>query len=622
MLHLISTKNDGTPSNDDSCEPVANSHFTHWNSVGGAPNCGAVAIGGGGGVAGGDGTFYFISPEALDTSDPESQPVADAPNLYVSASGSAPRFVATLESSLTGPAPVTTFAGEFDSLSASPTYVAVDNSGGPSDGDIYVYNVASNLVRKFDHSGNLITGWGAGGQLDGSTAAEGPFGEIAGIAVGPNGILYVQNRIGEGHWLFKFSQDGTALPTVETSFNAIVGGGIAVDSAGYIYKVRTGAAGFLAKLEPSGEPYNGSFDSEAKGVAVDPTDNSVYVTHESSVGHLNFEGEPLGSFAVSNLLGTAVNPLSGEVYLDEGDQVRGVASDGTPSSAPFGTGVLSGSTSVTADTHGNVYATNPSNGTIAVFSSGLAPDPRTDNPAVVDSVASTGARHSGDFQTTSNGDFAAFASTIPLLGEDNARFAEVYRYAAAGHSLSCPSCNPTGARAAGAASLAPDGLSLLEDGRVFFNSDDALAPRDLDNRRDVYESNGGVPQLISTGGSRFDSSLLGASADATDVYFFTRDTLVPQDKNGSLVKLYDARAEGGFEFLPQPVSCKASDECHGPGSEPPGPLPINTITGNTPTSVVRCHKGQVKRHGRCISRRHRSHRRHSQSAHTNHGGQR
>ncbi len=89
-----------------------------------------------------------------------------------------------------------------------------------------------------------------------------------------------------------------------------------------------------------------------------------------------------------------------------------------------------------------------------------------------------------------------------------------------------------------------------------------------------------TPQLISTGGSPFDSSLLSASADGTDAFFFTRDTLVPQDENGTLAKVYDAREDGGFPFLPDPVPCKASDECHGAGSAAPGPLPIGTITGN------------------------------------------
>ena len=38
--------------------------------------------------------------------------------------------------------------------------------------------------------------------------------------------------------------------------------------------------------------------------------------------------------------------------------------------------------------------------------------------------------------------------------------------------------------------MAANGLSLTDDGRVFFNSTDALAPRDLNHRQDAYEWNG------------------------------------------------------------------------------------------------------------------------------------
>ena len=149
---------------------------------------------------------------------------------------------------------------------------------------------------------------------------------------------------------------------------------------------------------------------------------------------------------------------------------------------------------------------------------------------------------------------------------DNAGHSEVYRYDAASAKLDCASCDPTNAAATGDASLASDGLSLTEDGRVFFNSTDALAPRDLDESEDVYEwepqgtgnlqadkpyfseATGDCIGLISTGTSPFDSSLLGVSANGTDAYFFTRDTLVPQDENGQLVKIYDARAKAASSY--------------------------------------------------------------------------
>lgn len=124
----------------------------------------------------------------------------------------------------------------------------------------------------------------------------------------------------------------------------------------------------------------------------------------------------------------------------------------------------------------------------------------------------------------------------------------------------------------------------------------------------------GCIELISTGASSLDSSLLGASADGTDVYFFTHATLVSGDQNGARVKIYDARAGGGFPQLPPPVPCKASDECHGPGSPAPPSPNITTIDptphGNAPLSPGECKKGFVNRHGSCVRAHKSKHHRH------------
>jgi hypothetical protein len=177
----------------------------------------------------------------------------------------------------------------------------------------------------------------------------------------------------------------------------------------------------------------------------------------------------------------------------------------------------------------------------------------------------------------------------------------------------------------GAASLPEDGLGLAEDGSVFFDSADAIAPRDLDERIDAYEYKNGSIQLISTGGSAFDSKLLGIDASGSNAYFFTRDTLVPQDENGDLVKIYDARAGGGFAYTPPAVPCKASDECHGPGSEVPPAPKIPTLRGSSgnegePGKQVACKRHRVARHGRCVKPRRRPHsKRRSRKSRKRHG---
>ena len=67
----------------------------------------------------------------------------------------------------------------------TPTFIAVDNSGGPSGGDVYVADsFGKGIVSKFDSGGNLITSWNVEGQL---VESEG----IDGIAVTSTGVLAV-----------------------------------------------------------------------------------------------------------------------------------------------------------------------------------------------------------------------------------------------------------------------------------------------------------------------------------------------------------------------------------------------------------------------------------------------
>jgi hypothetical protein len=205
-----------------------------------------------------------------------------------------------------------------------------------------------------------------------------------------------------------------------------------------------------------------------------------------------------------------------------------------------------------------------------------------DNQVVLHSVSEAATRYTADFQTTPDGDNAVFVSTQSLTGYENDGHLEIYRYEALGGDVECVSCAPTNARATGDASLARNGLSLIDDGRVFFTSTEPLVLRDTNSKKDAYEWVGpGQIQLISTGTSGFDSGLLSATADGRDVYFFTRDTLAKSDQNGVLMKIYDAREGGGFFVVSEGPGCAASDECHGPGSAAP-PVPDFPSVSGTP----------------------------------------
>jgi hypothetical protein len=182
---------------------------------------------------------------------------------------------------------------------------------------------------------------------------------------------------------------------------------------------------------------------------------------------------------------------------------------------------------------------------------------------------------------------------------------EAYIYDLSSGSLTCVSCNPSGAPPlANAAlykvtfavglfpSLTPPLLS--EDGsRAFFETDEALVPQDTNGVSDVYEWENGHIYLISSGqggeygqsGSKgyglssLGSSLVGASSNGDEVFFETADRLVPQDEESSRA-IYDARVGGGFPYTPPGHGCD-SGQCQGPQTPAPvfAPPASSTFVG-------------------------------------------
>jgi hypothetical protein len=637
-LSLVSVG--GGHGNADNCEPSGNSVDEFWNSAEGEEDCGVVAVSGGGGVSSASGSIFFLSPELLAGNTEPEDGVANAPNLYESIPGTPLKYVTTLESTLTAPSPPVVEhrpIGNF-SRTQNPKYVAVDNSGGPSNGDVYVADGREKVVRKYTSSGTLITSWANNGVLSESEEAPqepseaGPFGELSGIAVGPDGTLYVAfAQYFNGHPnVWKFDPEGH-----QTGYLALEGQpqpiGISMDNAGQLFY------GSYEERIWRYTPGKGStqistwlYESGSKsGLAVDPITGDLYVgfggeeiarfRFDSQERVIEEKGTPcaancepteiFGAEEVSGASGMIVDPTTQELLVDEGNNILRFTKYGTLAPGPsIGGGVLSNSHAVAVSNSGDVYATGSGStgGYVEHFGPPiLAAEPRVDNPIVVHGVNDSGTHYTGDFEVNPSGADAVFPTTIPYTGFNNNGFEEIFLYH--GNAIECISCNPTGAKAVAPAELAPDGLSLMEDGRVFFDSHEAIATRDLDGREDVYEWLHGKAELISTGISHFDSKLLSASADGKDVFFFTRDQLTPQDNNGKLVKVYDARENGGFPYVPPEAGCKASDECHGAASQP-GPAPgINTITGTggneaTKKKAPTCKKGLVKKKGKCVKK--------------------
>lgn len=203
---------------------------------------------------------------------------------------------------------------------------------------------------------------------------------------------------------------------------------------------------------------------------------------------------------------------------------------------------------------------------------------------------------------TPDGSKLLFESRARLTSYDNAGHVEIYLHDPAA-GLLCVSCRPDG--------TAPNGDASLRDGtggsrvqfstepmypanadehgqHIFFQSTDTIVPQDLNRQYDVYERNlvTGATALISSGTSPNDSIYLGNGVDGKDVFFFTTDTLVPQDHNGGLFKLYDARVGGGDPPPPPaPPSCVA-DGCRGSAAPTPGISPSGTgLTGTGSSSA-------------------------------------
>lgn len=182
-------------------------------------------------------------------------------------------------------------------------------------------------------------------------------------------------------------------------------------------------------------------------------------------------------------------------------------------------------------------------------------------------------------RVSSDGRFALLQSRADLTGYSSGGATQLFRYDAAADGgageLTCVSCNPSGGPPAGPSTV-PTGLTAVprvmsDDGRyVFFDSLDALVPRDVNGGLDAYVWSDGRVGLLSTGRSTDRSRFFDASADGRQAFFVTRERLVGQDVDSN-ADLYVASVDGGLasQQATPPVEC-SGDECQGAGAGAPG----------------------------------------------------
>jgi virginiamycin B lyase len=276
-------------------------------------------------------------------------------------------------------------------------------------------------------------------------------------------------------------------------------------------------------------------------------------------------------------------------------------------------------------------------------------------------------------RVSADGETLVFRSQEKLTPYDNEGTPELYRFHL-GEGLRCLSCNPTGTAPRGTPSLQsidpflisvePPGnpailtRNLSADGnRFFFETPERLVAADTDGEggcpsggqaevpvcQDVYEweaagtgscqsalQNGGCLYLLSDGKVAVPSFFADASTSGDDAFIFTREALVPQDRD-RIQDVYDLRVGGGLasQHVVPPTPCEAEAPCRpavSPTHEEPGP---STAEFKGPPDPVarkpkpRCRRAKTRRHGRCVAkRRHRDQRRDHKGAEKGKGNRR
>jgi phosphodiesterase/alkaline phosphatase D-like protein len=250
---------------------------------------------------------------------------------------------------------------------SKPVFIEVDNSSGPSRGDVYVADETRGDVQKFGPAGELVNTWGNKGAMD--FAGDGP---IEGITVDDQGALFVASTevlpvSTEPHWT-EIGQDGVFRQKISTArgehyLGAPNGAGIDVGSLGTFYQASEyGGVNFAPPGLSDGVERDGTFGNPT-GLAVNRGTGDLYVDH--------------GAFVVQFLASDACFASNTTV----GECVR---------ADQFGVGKLNSARGIAfTPSTGTVYVANSGSDDIALFNPLPAPGVTTDGAESSDAVSAT-----------------------------------------------------------------------------------------------------------------------------------------------------------------------------------------------------------------------------------------
>jgi hypothetical protein len=194
--------------------------------------------------------------------------------------------------------------------------VAVDNSGGVTDGDIYVTNSLNATIDVFASSGAYL------GELTGTSG--GGFTEACGVAVDPAGSVYVgdfSNSI-----VHKFVPSANPPVNGDSAVDFSIPNPpceVAADSAGNVFANEW--EGVVRKFDALGTFEYTIGGASILALSVDPTSGHVFVVDAGQVGEYDASGAlaatlvaTFGSMQVGSPAGVAVDGSAGKVYVSDG----------------------------------------------------------------------------------------------------------------------------------------------------------------------------------------------------------------------------------------------------------------------------------------------------------------
>jgi DNA-binding beta-propeller fold protein YncE len=252
------------------------------------------------------------------------------------------------------------FAAGQQSLAARQTWGTSGSATGPfssphgiatsPSGFVYVADSGNNRIQQFTADGRFVTAWGTAGNCDTQQAPPGAFCDPWGVAVGPDGSVYVADTW--AHRIQKFTADGE-------------------------FVTQWGSFGQYGVDDPTG----GGFFYGPRSVVIGP-DGAVYVsdTGNKRVQVFDANGAFLRQWGgagtapgqLDEPVGLAVGPGSLIYVADTWNRrIQALSPDGTPrrewpvvawesqdaESKPF----------LAADAEGQIYATDPDHDRVLVF---------------------------------------------------------------------------------------------------------------------------------------------------------------------------------------------------------------------------------------------------------------